>query len=96
MPDNACFTYFPETDVFEDGTLQNGITVMAVDNLPCEFSKESSMFFSNVVREFTSDIVSVDFGKTFDELQLPYPIKKALILHNGQLTDDYTYLEEFF
>lgn len=95
MPDNACFSYFPETDIFEDGILQNGITVMAVDNLPCEFSKESSMFFSNVVKEFTSDIVSADFGKPFGELQLPYPIKKALILHNGQLTDDYTYLEEF-
>ena len=95
MPDNACFSYFPETDSFEDGILQNGITVMAVDNLPCEFSKESSMFFSNVVKEFTNDIVSADYGKTFDELQLPYPIKKALILHNGQLTDDYTYLEEF-
>jgi len=95
MPDNACFSYFPETDIFEDGILQNGITVMAVDNLPCEFSKESSMFFSNVVKEFTSDIVSADFGKPFGELQLAYPIKKALILHNGQLTDDYTYLEEF-
>ncbi|MCP4338638.1 MAG: hypothetical protein GY799_07035 [Desulfobulbaceae bacterium] len=95
MPDNACFSYFPETDIFEDGILSNGITVMAIDNLPCEFSKESSMFFSNVVKEFTSDIVSADFGKTFGELQLPYPIKKALVLHNGQLTDDYTYLEEF-
>ncbi|OEU51137.1 MAG: hypothetical protein BA862_11700 [Desulfobulbaceae bacterium S3730MH12] len=95
MPDNGCFTYFPEADAFKDGILQDGITVMAVDNLPCEFSKESSMFFSNVVKEFTNDIVCADFGKTFSELQLPSPIKKALILHNGQLTDDYTYLEEF-
>jgi len=64
--------------------IEDGITVMAVDNLPCELSKESSMFYSNVVREFTSDIVSADFGKTFDELHLPYPNRKALILHNGQ------------
>ena len=53
------------------------------------------MFFSNVMKEFAGDIVSADFGKTFEKLKLPYPIKKALILHNGQLTDDYTYLEEF-
>ena len=95
MPDNACFTYFPETDTFEDGIPANGITVMAIDNLPCEFSKESSMFFSSVLKEFANDIICADFGKTFDELDLPFPIKKALILHNGQLTTDYTYMEKF-
>lgn len=95
MPDHACFTYFPETDTFEDGIPADGITVMAIDNLPCEFSKESSMFFSNVLKEFANDIICEDFGKSFEELDLPYPIKKALILHNGQLTKDYTYLEKF-
>lgn len=95
MPDHACFTYFPETDTFEDGIPANGITVMAIDNLPCEFSKESSMFFSNVLKGFTKDIICADFNKTFDELDLPFPIKKALILHNGQLTTDYTYMKRF-
>ena len=95
MPDNGCFTYFPDTDTFEDGVQSGGITVMAIDNLPCEFPKESSMFFSNIVKEFANDIVSADFSKSFDELKLPFPIKKALILLNGQLTDDYTYMEEF-
>lgn len=95
MPDNACFTYFPEADVFEGGIQQKGITVMAVDNLPCEFSKESSMFFSNVLKDFADDIVCADFGKPFDELKLPHPIKGALILHNGDLTRDYKYLEKF-
>lgn len=95
MPDHACFTYFPETDAFEDGIPANGITVMAVDNLPCEFSKESSIFFSNVLKEFAKDIVCEDFSSAFEELDLPYPIKKALILHNGQLTEDYKYMEKF-
>lgn len=95
MPDHACFTYFPETDTFEDGIPADGITVMAIDNLPCEFSKESSMFFSNVLKEFANDIICEDFGNSFEELALPYPIKKALILHNGQLTKDYKYMEKF-
>ena len=95
MPDHACFTYFPETDTFEDGIPADGITVMAIDNLPCEFSKESSMFFSNVLKEFANDIICEDFTNSFEELDLPYPIKKALILHNGQLTKDYTYMEKF-
>lgn len=95
MPDNACYTYFSEADAFEDGIQQNGITVMAIDNLPCEFSKESSMFFSNVLKDFADDIVCADFGKTFDELKLPHPIKEALILHNGQLSPNYKYLGKF-
>jgi alpha-aminoadipic semialdehyde synthase len=95
MPDQACYTYFAETDTFEEGIPAKGITVMAVDNLPCEFSKGSSMFFSNVLKEFANDIVCADFGKSFDDLDLPYPIKKALILHNGQFTTDYTFMEKF-
>lgn len=95
MPDNACFTYFPESDSFEDGIAENGVTVMAIDNLPCEFSKEASQSFSSVLKDFANDIVSADFSKPFDQLSLPYPIKKALILHNGKLTDDYKYLEQY-
>lgn len=95
MPDNACFTYQPGADSFEDGIIENGITVMAIDNLPCEFPKESSEFFSNVLKDFTPDIVGADFSQPFDDLALPYPIKKALILQNGQLTRDYTYMAQF-
>ena len=95
MPDNACFTYLPETDTFEDGITTAGITVMAIDNLPCEFSKESSMFFSKVLKGFAPDIVNADFSASFDDLKLPYAIKKALILHNGQFTPEYQYMKDF-
>jgi saccharopine dehydrogenase (NAD+, L-lysine forming) len=95
MPDHACFTYFPGTDSFEDGIRENGITVMAIDNLPCEFPREASMFFSNVLKTFANDIVSADFSRSFEDLALPSPIKKALILHKGALTKDYTYMEKF-
>nr|WP_321402225.1 bifunctional lysine ketoglutarate reductase /saccharopine dehydrogenase family protein [uncultured Desulfobacter sp.] len=95
MPDNACFTYLPGTGTFEDGITKNGITVMAIDNLPCEFSKESSMFFSQVLKGFAPDIVNADFDTAFDDLDLPYAIKKALILHKGQFTPDYEYMKEY-
>jgi alpha-aminoadipic semialdehyde synthase len=95
MPDNACFTYLPGTGTFEDGITKDGITVMAIDNLPCEFSKESSMFFSQVLKGFAPDIVNADFDASFDDLALPYAIKKALILHKGQFTPDYEYMKDF-
>ncbi|NNG01722.1 MAG: hypothetical protein HKM93_20220 [Desulfobacteraceae bacterium] len=95
MPDNPCFTYLPDSDAFADEIIDPGITVMAVDNLPCEFPKESSMFFSDVLKEYVNAIVSADFGAEFADVDLPYPIKKALILHNGRLTEDYAYLKKY-
>ncbi len=94
-PDAATFTYFPAADSANDGTAADGITVMAIDNLPCEFSRESSAEFSIVLKDFVKDIVAADFSVAFDQLDLPQSIKSALILHNGKLTSDYTYLEKF-
>jgi alpha-aminoadipic semialdehyde synthase len=94
-PDNPAFTYFAGEDRFEDGTQRTGVTVMAVDNLPCEFSRESSGEFSEVLKNFVNDIVSEDFNRDFDRLEIPYPLKKALILKNGKLTEEYLYINEF-
>jgi saccharopine dehydrogenase (NAD+, L-lysine-forming) len=95
MPDNACFTFHPDSQVFEDGIGKTGVTVMAIDNLPCEFPKESSMFFSSVLKTFAPDILSADFSKPFEALSLPYPIKAALILQNGEFTPDYAFMKQF-
>lgn len=95
LPDNPTFTYFAEDDRFEDGTHRNGITVMAVDHLPCEFSRESSMEFSFVLKNLINDIIDTNFTQNFEQLKLPYALKKALILHRGNLTKEYLYLNEF-
>jgi len=94
-PGNAFFTYFINSEKHEDGIKKDGITVMAVDNLPCEFPRESSLEFSSVLRKYVYEIVNEDFNKPFEELSLPYPIKKALILQNGELTKDYLYLKKY-
>jgi alpha-aminoadipic semialdehyde synthase len=68
---------------------------MAVDNLPCEFPKESSKEFSSILKNYVYEIVNEDFNKPFEELSLSNPIKKALILQNGELTKDYHYLKKY-
>ena len=68
---------------------------MAVDNLPCEFPKESSKEFSSVLRNYVYEIANEDFNKPFEELSLSNPIKKALILKNGELTKEYLYLKKY-
>jgi len=94
-PGNAFFTYNLKSDTFEDGILKDGITIMAVDNLPCEFPREASKEFSSVLKNFVHEIINADFSKPFDELSLSYPIKKALILQQGELTENYLYLNKF-
>jgi alpha-aminoadipic semialdehyde synthase len=95
MPDNPTFTYYAKDDRYEDGTQRLGITVMAVDNLPCEFPRESSFEFSTILKDFINDICLEDFSQSTDSLKLPFPLKKALILHKGKLTDEYLYMNKF-
>jgi alpha-aminoadipic semialdehyde synthase len=94
-PGNAFYTYQPDNDKFEDSIKKEGITIMAVDNLPCEFPKESSKEFSSILKNYVYEIVNEDFNKSFEELSLSNPIKKALILQNGELTKDYQYLKKY-
>lgn len=94
-PDAAYYTYFAENDRFEDGVQPLGVTVMAVDNLPCEFPRESSEEFSAVLRDFVPEIAAADFSRSTENLQLPQPIQKALILHRGNFSPDYLYMKDF-
>ena len=94
-PDSPTFTYFAETDSFKDNVQRDGVTVMAVDILPSEFPRRSSMEFSAILKNYVHEIARTDFNKSFQELELSFPIKKALILHKGELTEDYKYLQQF-
>lgn len=93
--DNPTFVYDPIEDKITDGTKGRGIVVMAVDNLPCELPKESSIDFGSGLLQFVPHIANCDFSRQFSDLLLPPPIKKAVILHNGKLTPDYKYLQKF-
>ncbi|UCE75087.1 MAG: hypothetical protein JSV56_05120 [Methanomassiliicoccales archaeon] len=93
--DEPTFVYDPKEDKIADGIEGMGILVMAVDNLPCELPRESSTQFGDSLFDFVSAIAKADFSLPFGELELPPPIKKAVILHNGKLTPDYEYLNKF-
>jgi alpha-aminoadipic semialdehyde synthase len=92
-PADPSYTYFPDTDKYTNGVMAGGITMLAVDNLPCEFPRESSESFSSVLKHFIPLIAAADFSQSFDELKLPAEIKSAIIIHNGALTNKFQYLE---
>lgn len=95
MPDLPTFIFDPQTGKAADGYKGNGFAVMAVDNLPCEFSKEASNAFSKALMPFMENLLLNDYTKPIELSNLPDEIKRACIVHQGKLEDDYKYLEEF-
>ena len=86
--DDPVYDYDPiEGLVDTPYTNENNITVMAVDNLPCELPRDASK----------------DFGKELVENVLPHLIaddhegiiQRATITSNGTLTDRFSYLQDF-
>ena len=93
--EDPVFVYNPLTRKPTMGFKGDGVLVMAVDILPSELPREASQTFSDALIGFMPEIASADYSVATDDLSLPYPIKKALILHNGELTSDYQYLKEY-
>ena len=89
------YIYDPETETISDGHDKDGMLVMAVDILPAELPRDASETFGEVLINFVKPIADADFDELFEDLDLPRAIKKALILHNGELTPEYTYLEKY-
>ncbi len=94
-PDNPVFIYNPFTDEATISLEGIGIAIMAVDNLPCELPLESSTSFSETLKPLVPIIAKADYTKPFSELALPPVIKNAVITHQGKLTPNYRYIEEF-
>lgn len=63
------------------------VTVMAVDNLPCEIPRDASHYFGN---ELSVKVLPLLLGE--DPFRL---IEKATIVKEGCLTPAYAYLEEY-
>ena len=94
-PGNPVFVYDPETGRALDGFTGRGPLIMAVDILPTEIPRESSTFFSSILKPYVPELASADYSVSFDELKIPAEWKRALILYHGELTPDYTYLTDY-
>ncbi len=93
-PDHPCYVYLPEHDSCRDGVEGNGPAIMAVDNLPCEVPRESSQYFSSVLRDMVVPLVNASWQVPFEKLDLPPDLKRAVIVHRGRLTPDYQYIQK--
>jgi alpha-aminoadipic semialdehyde synthase len=93
--EDPVFVYNPETREPVMGFDGDGVLVMAVDILPSELPREASQAFSDALIKFLPGLLEADFEVPFDQLQIPDPLKKAMILYHGELTPDYKHLEKY-
>jgi alanine dehydrogenase len=86
--DDPIYDYDPVTGVIDQPfTNENNITVMAVDNLPCELPRDASADFG---QELVAHVLPHLIGDDREGI-----IKRATITKNGSLTDRFAYLQDF-
>jgi alpha-aminoadipic semialdehyde synthase len=94
-PGEPVFVYDPTEDRAVDGVEGQGPVIMAVDILPSELPRDASEYFSGVLKPYAATITTADYSVGFEALALPPEIKRAVIVHQGELTPDYRYLEQY-
>lgn len=86
--DEPVYDYNPNTDTIEpEFSGESNISVMAVDNLPCELPRDASESFGN---ELIENVLPHLLGDDKQDV-----IKNATIAENGKLTKKYSYLQGF-
>ncbi|GAA4242282.1 NAD(P)-dependent oxidoreductase [Winogradskyella damuponensis] len=81
------YGYDPQKEVEVDFDAKDAITVMAVDNLPCELPKDASEGFGTT---FLEHVIPAFFNNDKNEV-----LKRAKITENGKLTKRFSYLQDY-
>jgi alanine dehydrogenase len=81
------YGYDPQTEIEVDFTNDKTITVMAVDNLPCELPKDASEGFGEM---FLEHVIPAFFNGDKDGV-----LARAKITENGNLTKRFAYLQDY-
>jgi alpha-aminoadipic semialdehyde synthase len=94
-PDDPVYVYNPSTGQIAMGVTGAGMAILAVDNLPCELSREASEHFSASLRPFVAALAKADLGASFEETGLPEELSRALILKRGEFTLKFRHMEQY-
>ncbi len=95
-PGNPTFVYDVKTGEAHDGFEGPGPLVMAVEILPTEIPKESSLAFGEALFEMMPGLATSDMSGDFDNWNPPAPLKRATIVYKGKLTERFAYIAEHF
>ncbi|HAQ64737.1 MAG TPA: hypothetical protein DCR43_02620 [Bacteroidales bacterium] len=93
--ENPIYSYNPDDHTIQYGYTGQGLQLMAVDILPSELPREASEAFGDALLPYVRQIATADYSESYDDIDLPRAIKKALILLRGEFTPAYKYLEKY-
>ncbi|MEA3369181.1 MAG: hypothetical protein U9Q24_02355 [Candidatus Ratteibacteria bacterium] len=93
VPENPVFTYNPGKKKFVDGYKEDGITILAIDNLPAELPGDSSREFGGLIGDYVYQIAARGAKDITKDAVLPKEIRQAVITQGGGLTSGFSYLK---
>lgn len=94
--DQPVFIYNPMNQDSSFGFEGEGIAVMAVTNLPCEFPTDASELFGQHLSPLLPGIVQADLQAATVSLSgFPPAIQEATILWKGNFTEKYAYMNAY-
>ncbi len=94
-PGNPVYVYDTKRSEAVDGFEGNGPVIMAVEILPTELPRESSTAFGEALVDMIPALARHQLPQEFEDWELPAPLKSAVILHRGELTPDFKYIQKF-
>ncbi len=89
------YVFDPATGDTPDGFSGEGLVVLAVPTLAAELPRESSESFGGALLPYIPALARTDFTVPIEQLDVPDPFRKAIIVHAGRLTDNFRYLNEY-
>ena len=89
------YTYDPPAKKFVEGYKSEGVTVLAVDNLPAELPKDASDHFSGLIRDYVYQIAVHGAKDITRHMAIPAEIRDAVITQGGRLTKNSSYLGKY-
>ena len=84
---NPFYGYDPQTGLEVDFRQEGAITVMAVDNLPCELPRDASEGFGDM---FLRHVIPAFYNNDKDGI-----LSRAKMTENGKLTPRFQYLQDY-
>lgn len=90
--ENPVFTYDTKSKSFADGYKKDGISILAIDNLPSELPRDASGEFSNLIRDYVYQVAAHGVRDITNHVAVPTEIRRGVITENGKLTKDFRYL----
>ncbi len=94
-PEKPTFTYDPVTKKYTDGHKSNGVSVLAIDNLPAELPADASDDFSGLIRDYVYQIAAHGINDITNHMAIPAEIRNAVVTQNGSLTGKSAYLKKY-